>query len=155
MGEYAVMAELLAKPWIANVYAPAADTGVDVVILTTERKVKKIQVKTSRVYGSGGLWWSVSKRRIEDDSSDSDMFYVFAEDRPPKNFLVFPSSKVLDLFESEFSGTCQDRLIQFMGFGSKLQVRHSGPNRRRRRLAQARQSGQSLDNHWNNWDLLR
>jgi hypothetical protein len=155
MGEYAVMAELLAKPWVGNVYAPAADTGVDVLILTSEGKVRKVQVKTSRVYASGGFWWSVSKKHIKSDSTEADMFYVFAEDRPPQNFLVFPASRVLELFERKYSGTCQDRLIQFTGFGSKLQVRHSGPERRRERLAEARRLGESLDGHWNNWDLLK
>src|SRR5438034_11533123 len=28
MGEYAVMAQLLARSWVSNVYSPAADTGV-------------------------------------------------------------------------------------------------------------------------------
>jgi hypothetical protein len=87
MGEYADMAELLAKPWVGNVYAPAADTWVHVLILTSEGKVRKVQVETSRIYASGGSWWSVAKKHIKSDSDETDMFYVFAEDRPPKKFL--------------------------------------------------------------------
>ena len=156
MGEYAVMSELLSKSWVKNVFAPAADTGVDVVLLTNEGGLRKIQVKTSRVYASGGSWFKIAKRRVIETSSDPDMFYVFGEDRPPKNFLVLPSTDVLRLFRRERPCLCNGRLLQFTGFStSSLWVRHSGPNRRRERLAQARQSGESLDNFWNNWDLMK
>ncbi len=156
MGEYAVTTELLAKPWVENVYMPAADTGVDLVLLPHEGELKKIQVKTSRVYGSGGFWFTVSRRHIIEDGRMTNMFYVFAEDRPPKNFLIFQSGEVLRLFQSGSPCLCNNRLLQFTGFASsRLQVRHSGPERRRERLAEARRSGQSLDDHWNNWDLLR
>jgi len=84
MGEYAVMAELLSKSWVANVYHPAADYGVDIIALTKAGKVRKTQVKTSRFYESGGSWWKVSKRHVKHDASDTDMFYVFGEGSPPK-----------------------------------------------------------------------
>jgi hypothetical protein len=156
MGEYAVMAELLAKPWVENVYVPAADTGVDVILLTNEGKLKKIQVKTSRAFGSGGFWFTVSKRRILEDGSKSNMFYVFAEDRPPKDYLIFRSAKLLRLFESGNPCLCRDRLLQFTGFAtSRLWVRHSGPERRQQRLAQVRQSGEQLDNNLNNWNMIK
>jgi len=40
MGEYAVMAQLLSNSWVANVYSPAADTGVDLILLTKEQKLR-------------------------------------------------------------------------------------------------------------------
>ena len=156
MGEYAVMAQLLSKSWVANVYSPAADYGVDIILLTEGGMVRKVQVKTSRFYESGGSWWKVSKPHVRHDASDAEMFYVFGEGHPPRDFLIFPSADVLRFFETGFSGTCQDRLFQFTGFNSpKLWVRHSGPNRRRTRLTGARQSGQTLDQYWNNWDSLK
>jgi len=156
MGEYAVMAELLSKSWVANVYNPAADYGVDIIALTMAGKVRKIQVKTSRFYESGGSWWKVSKRHVKQDASDTEMFYVFGEGHPPRDFLIFPSADVLRLFETGFSGTWQDRLIQFTGFNTPdLWVRHSGPERRRTSLARARQLGATLDKYWNKWESMK
>jgi len=57
MGEYSVMAQLLSKSWVANVYSPAADTGVDLILLTKEQKLRKLQVKTSRIYPDGETWF--------------------------------------------------------------------------------------------------
>jgi len=51
------MAQLLARSWVSNVYSPAADTGVDLILLTKEQKLRKIQVKTSRIYPSGEAWF--------------------------------------------------------------------------------------------------
>src|SRR5437870_3335876 len=124
MGEYAVMAELLAKPWVANVYAPAADTGVDLVLLTRAGEFKKIQVKTSRTYKNGGTWFTVTKRHITEDGSKPDMFYIFAEGHPPRDFLIFTSLDLLKLFETGNLCVCDDRLLQFTGFASsRLWVR--------------------------------
>jgi len=156
MGEYAVMAELLSNSWVANVYHPAADYGVDIIALTMAGKVKKIQVKTSRFYESGGSWWKVSKRHVKHDASDTDMFYVFGEGSPPRDFLIFPSADILRLFETGFSGTWQDRLIQFTGFNTPdLWVRPSGPERRRTSLARTRQLGATLDKYWNKWESMK
>ena len=63
MGEYAVMAQLLSKSWVANVYSPAADTGVDLILLTKEQKLRKVQVKTSKIYPNGGTWFMTSSKR--------------------------------------------------------------------------------------------
>ncbi len=75
---------------MANVYSPAADYGVDIILLTEEGEMKKIQVKTSRFYESGGSWWKASKENLERDAGDPDVFYIFGEGKPPQDFLVFP-----------------------------------------------------------------
>ena len=159
MGEYAVMAQLLSKSWVANVYSPAADTGVDLVLLTTEKKLSKIQVKTSRIYETGGSWFNnISQRHLREDSTQPDMFYVLAEGHPPSDFLVFPAQVLLNLFQSQFVGTCHDRLVKFeAGFpaGKKFQFRHRGQERGGSALLQARASSKSIDKYWNNWDLLK
>src|SRR5438094_10184236 len=80
MGEYAVMAQLLSKSWVANVYSPAADSGVDIIVLTRTGKMRKVQVKTSRIYPSGGTWFqNISRGHLEVDSTAEGMFYVLAE----------------------------------------------------------------------------
>jgi hypothetical protein len=156
MGEYAVMAQLLALDWVANVYSPAADYGVDIILLTESGKVRKIQVKTSRFYESGGSWWKASKRSVERDAKDTEMFYTLGEGHPPKDFLVFPSADILRLFQTGFSGTWQDRLIHFTGFKTpSLWVRHSGPNRGGERLRKARAAGETLNKYENRWELLK
>ncbi|HZY93783.1 MAG TPA: hypothetical protein VFE98_02855 [Candidatus Bathyarchaeia archaeon] len=159
MGEYAVMAQLLSKSWIGNVYSPAADTGVDLVILTKEQKLRKIQVKTSRIYPTGGSWFNnISQRHLKEDSTQPDMFYVLAEGHPPTGFLVFRAQELLKLFQSQFVGTCQGRLVKFeAGFplGKKFQLRHRGSGRGGEALLRARVSTESIDKCWNNWDLLR
>ena len=42
------------------------------------------------------------------------MFYVLAEE-PPTRFLVFPAQELLELFQSQFMGTCQAQLGEFKG----------------------------------------
>jgi hypothetical protein len=159
MGEYSVMAHLLSKSWVENVYSPAADTGVDLVLLTNEQKLRKIQVKTSRIYPTGGSWFNnISQRHLREDSTESDMFYVLAEGHPPTGFLVFPAQQLLSLFQSQFVGACQGQLVKFeAGFpaGKKFQFRHRGPGRGREALLEAKLSSKSIDKHWNNWDLLK
>src|SRR5260370_34140777 len=103
MGEYAVMAQLLSKSWVANIYSPAADSGVDMILLTKAGRIKKIQVKTSRVYPSQGAWFNnISKEHLQADSADSDMFYVLAEGHPPVNYLIFPAKELLELCRNQF-----------------------------------------------------
>ena len=153
------MAHLLSKNWVGNVYSPAADTGVDLILLTKEQKLRKIQVKTSRIYPTGGSWFnSISQRHLKEDSTQPEMFYVLAEGHPPTGFLIFPAQELLGLFQSQFVGTCQGQLVKFEGgfpAGKKFQFRHRGPGRGRGALLQAKLSSKSIDKYWNNWDLLK
>src|SRR2546428_12274693 len=77
MGEYAVMAQLLSKSWVTNVYTPAADTGVDLILLTKDQKLRRIQVKTSKIYPNGETWFmNIFQEKLKEDITQSDMFYV-------------------------------------------------------------------------------
>src|SRR2546428_6218140 len=114
MGEYAVMAQLLAKSWVSNVYSPAADTGVDIVLLTKEGKMKKIQVKTSRVYPSKATWFmNISKAHLEPDSPDPEMSNVLAEGHLLEPYLLLRAGKLFELFQTRFVGTSKGRLVRF------------------------------------------
>ena len=159
MGEYAVMAQLLSKSWVVNVYSPAADSGVDIVLLTKTSEIRKLQVKTSRIYPSQGAWFNnLSKRHLQADGADSDMFYVLAEGHPPIDYLIFPAKELLEHCRIQFVGTCQGRLVRFEeGFpaGKKYQLRHYGPDQRREATIEARISSRSINKYWNNWDLLK
>jgi len=159
MGEYAVMTQLLSRSWVTNVYTPAADSGVDLVLLTKERKLRMIQVKTSRIYESDGTWFNnISPTHLQRDSTQPDMFYVLAEGHPPMRFMVFPANELLEKFRQHFTGICQGNLIEFLGgfpVGKKFQIRHWGPEERRKQTIEARGKSQSVDMYWNNWDLLK
>ncbi len=159
MGEYAVMAQLLAKSWVSNVYSPAADTGVDLILLTKEQKLRKIQVKTSRIYPSGGTWFmNIFPENLKEDITQPDMFYVLAEGHPPSQFLVFPVNELLKLFQQQFTGTCQGNFVEFQGeypAGRRLQIRHHGPNKKYSMRIDALDEGKTIDNYWNNWNLLK
>jgi len=159
MGEYAVMAQLLSKSWVANVYSPAADTGIDLVLLTKDGKLRMIQVKTSKIYESDGTWFNnISQTHLTKDSTQAGMFYVLAEGHPPGRFLVFPARDLLEKFQNQFKGTCQGNLIEFVGgfpAGKKFQIRHWGPTEKRQQTIEARTKSQSVDKYWNNWDLIK
>ena len=160
MGEYAVMAQLLSKSWVSNVYAPAADSGVDVVLLTEADRLRMIQVKTSRIYETGGSWFNnISQRHLRQDSTKPGMFYVLAEGHPPAHFLIFTASELLKLFETKFVGLCDNRLVRFEGgfpAGKKFQFRHRGKERGGEALGEARASGRSIDDQcWDKWERLR
>ena len=131
MGEYAVMAQLLAKSWVSNVYSPAADTGVDLILLTKEQKLRRLQVKTSKIYPNGETWFmNIFQENLKEDITQQDMFYVLAEGHPPSQFLVFPVKELLGLFQQQFTGTCQGNLVEFNGdfpAGRRLQIRPSRP----------------------------
>ena len=153
------MAQLLSKSWVANVYSPAADSGVDIIVLTRTGKMRKVQVKTSRIYPSGGTWFqNISRMHLEEDSTAEGMFYVLAEGHPPISYLVFPANELLNLFQNRFEGTCQGRLVRFEGAspaGTKFKFSRFGPEQRRKATLDARISSKSIDKYWNNWDLLK
>lgn len=153
------MAQLLAKSWVSNVYSPAADTGVDLILLTKEQKLRKIQVKTSKIYPSGGTWFmNIFQENLKKDITQSDMFYVLAEGHPPSSFLVFPVNDLLELFQHQFVGTCRGNFVEFMGdypTGRRLQIRHHGPSKNHSARIDALDEGKTIDKYWNNWDLLR
>ncbi len=90
MGEYAVMAQLLSKSWVTNVYSPAADTGVDLILLTKDQKLRKLQVKTSRIYPNGETWFmNIFQQKLREDITQPDMFYVLAEGASAKALPCF------------------------------------------------------------------
>ena len=159
MGEYAVMAQLLSKSWVTNVYSPAADTGVDLILLTKDQKLRKLQVKTSKIYPNGETWFmNIFQQKLREDITQPDMFYVLAEGHPPKHFLVFPVNELVELFQQQFTGTCQGNFVEFSGdfpAGRRLQFRHHGPSKKSSVRRDALDEGKTIDKYWNNWDLLK
>ena len=86
------------------------------------------------------------------------MFYVLAEGHPPSSFLVFPVNELLELFQQQFTGTCQGNFVEFEGeypAGRRLQICHHGPNKKYSARIDALDEGRTIDKYWNNWDLLK
>jgi hypothetical protein len=159
MGEYSVMAQLLSKSWVSNVYTPAADTGVDLILLTKDQKLRRIQVKTSKIYPSGGTWFmNIFQEKLKQDLTQPDMFYVLAEGHPPSQFFVFPVNELVELFRQQFTGTCEGNFVEFMGdfpVGRRLQFRHHGQNKKYSARIDALNEGKTINKYWNKWDLLK
>ena len=169
-GEYLVGSFIEEKLDNLNVWVPANDTGIDLLV-TNKRNTRcvSLQVKYSKDYvpthTTGQMqhnlkaigWWSLTRTKIEESKADLWVFVIPSFFHPERQFILMTPKELLDLLnrvhgsdaakiQSYFSVTTKNRCFESRGLNKDDEES----------MAMHRYENQARDctKYLNNWNAL-
>lgn len=112
-GEYLVASEIEKKFRDYNIWLPAKDTGIDLLITNNANtKVTSLQVKFSKDFSTTHLkeifrrdiksigWWTLNREKLQKSKADFWIFILYSLEEKIRDFVIIKPLELLNIFNN-------------------------------------------------------